>query len=528
MTEHISGPTVQPSEGLSLRDVMGLEIMRRTEPELVHGEHLLDRPVRWVHTSELAEVPSLLKGGELLLTTGLGLAHHGRAAHAGYVHQLADKHLSALALELGWYFFDVPEAILDAARERDLPLIALRRIVPFVEITEEIQSRIVHRQAAWLRLGQTVQDQLNQVLLRQEGLSGLVVVLSELVGCPVAVRTASGQIVAIAGASGRAPAPVGDGDGSASVRIDVLEEDWGALEIIDPPNSSQSLVRAVLEHGPTAIALTVLRDRDTVPLRRRLSQELVQDLLAERNHSRRYLQSRAMLLGFAPSAGCRVIGFAIGDFPPEDGAGAVAAAENAVDHVGGGLVAEVRDVVLGVIAAGALHEQSALAESLFAGVEALMFQRGASRSPLLALGPPVEGLEAVGRSLRDAESTLVLAREMQPPQRAVTARGMAADRLLSRLADEGEEMSSFVEGELGELIRYDAAHGSELVQTLWAVLTFGNSKSELSRTLHLRRQSLYQRIGKIELLIGGGLDDPDRRVSLILALKAHDVLRRRL
>ena len=58
---------------LTLGEVLDLDALRRARPEMLHGDHLLHRPVRWVHTSELAEAAFLLKGGELLLTTGQGL-----------------------------------------------------------------------------------------------------------------------------------------------------------------------------------------------------------------------------------------------------------------------------------------------------------------------------------------------------------------------------------------------------------------------------------------------------------------------
>ena len=41
--------------------------------KLVAGEGSLDRPIRWVHVSELEDPTPWLKGGELFLTPGLGV-----------------------------------------------------------------------------------------------------------------------------------------------------------------------------------------------------------------------------------------------------------------------------------------------------------------------------------------------------------------------------------------------------------------------------------------------------------------------
>src|SRR3954447_12742209 len=125
---------------MTLGEVLRLEALRRAGPEVVVGAELLDRPVRWVHTSELAEAAYLLKGGELLLTTGLGIGGRGAVGEAAYVAALAEGGSAALALELGWPFPGVPGALVAACREHALPLVVLHEVVPFVEMTEQIQT----------------------------------------------------------------------------------------------------------------------------------------------------------------------------------------------------------------------------------------------------------------------------------------------------------------------------------------------------------------------------------------------------
>src|SRR5262245_58748401 len=121
---------------VTLGEVLALDAVRRARPEMLHGEHLLDRPVRWVHTSELAEAAFLLKGGELLLTTGQGLFGRGAVGETAFVEALAERRVTALALELGWTYTEAPEALLAAARRTEVALLVLHEIVPFVEMTE--------------------------------------------------------------------------------------------------------------------------------------------------------------------------------------------------------------------------------------------------------------------------------------------------------------------------------------------------------------------------------------------------------
>src|SRR5215203_1063725 len=96
------------------------EVLADVEVDLLAGEANLDVPVRWVHISELADPTPWLSGGELLLTTGIALdtAQHQR----DYIAALADHGLAGLGLGTGFTHATVPEALVEAARERGFPL----------------------------------------------------------------------------------------------------------------------------------------------------------------------------------------------------------------------------------------------------------------------------------------------------------------------------------------------------------------------------------------------------------------------
>src|SRR4051794_9468481 len=97
------------------------ELLREVDVEVLAGEANLDAPVRWVHISELADPTPWLSGGELLLTTGLGI--ETAEAQRDYVHRLADHGLAGLGFGTGFTHDGVPAAIVEAAAERDFPLV---------------------------------------------------------------------------------------------------------------------------------------------------------------------------------------------------------------------------------------------------------------------------------------------------------------------------------------------------------------------------------------------------------------------
>jgi purine catabolism regulator len=393
--------------GLTLGEILELDVVRRTRPVLLHGEHGLDRPVRWVHTSELAEAAQLLKGGELLLTTGLGLVGRGAVGQRAYVAALSEHRAAALAIELGWTFSEVPAALVEAARQYDVPLLALREIVPFVEITERVQTSILER---------------------------------------------------------RAPPPPAPDDG--------------------------------------------VRDR-----RRRL----VQDLASGQQEDGAELAGRASVAGVSLTVEGPYLAVAVRGFTTADNAAAVRAVENAL-RPHRALVTEVDGDVLAIVHS---TEADTCGRAVLDAVDQLADQRGAARSARLVTGPVVDRLADAGRSITDARRALSLAAGLGLPERRLSAPLMSARLILDQLA--GDPLARrLVREEIGPLIEHDRRHGTALVDTLRTFLSHGSNKVATAAALHVRRQTLYQRLARITSLIGD-VNVPRRHTNLVLAVELRAV-----
>ena len=149
---------------LTLREVLDLDVVRRGSPHVVAGAARLDVPVRWVHAAELTDIGRLLRGGELVLSTGIALPESA-AGLTAYVDSLAKVGVAGLLVELGRrYAAALPAPLVSAAEARSVPLIELRREVAFIEITEAVHLRIidellVSRAAATLALGHLLTSQ---------------------------------------------------------------------------------------------------------------------------------------------------------------------------------------------------------------------------------------------------------------------------------------------------------------------------------------------------------------------------------
>src|SRR5579875_789179 len=101
---------------ITVAEALALPVLRRGLPEVLCGEDALDRPIRWVHAGEVPNIAALLVGGELLLTTGMGVAPRA-AEQRAFVRDLAERGVAALVIELGSSLQTIPEALRDGARE---------------------------------------------------------------------------------------------------------------------------------------------------------------------------------------------------------------------------------------------------------------------------------------------------------------------------------------------------------------------------------------------------------------------------
>ena len=174
------------------------ELLRELELEIIAGEAGLDRAVRWVHSSELADPTPWLSGGELLLTTGLQLGDD--AQQRAYVSRLAEHGLSGLGFGVGFSHERAPEALRAAAAAHGFPLFEVPYELPFIAITEKAFSRLVNEQYAVLRRALSAHERLERIVLSERGLDGVAGELASLIGGPALIFDGRGELLARRGA----------------------------------------------------------------------------------------------------------------------------------------------------------------------------------------------------------------------------------------------------------------------------------------------------------------------------------------
>jgi purine catabolism regulator len=109
---------------------------------LATGEENAQANVRWVHSTELLDPTPWLRGGELLLTTGLQLM--GAKPQREFVERLAEREIAGLGFGTGFVHKKVPAAILNTARKRGFPLFEVPYELPFIAVTERVFAQLLN------------------------------------------------------------------------------------------------------------------------------------------------------------------------------------------------------------------------------------------------------------------------------------------------------------------------------------------------------------------------------------------------
>jgi PucR family transcriptional regulator, purine catabolism regulatory protein len=117
--------------------------------ELASGEESAKAHVRWVHSTELPDPTPWLRGGELLLTTGIQL--EGPKAQRELIARLADHGIAGLGFGTGFTHKRLPAALVAAARKRSFPLFEVPYELPFIAITERAFAQLVNERYEMLQ-----------------------------------------------------------------------------------------------------------------------------------------------------------------------------------------------------------------------------------------------------------------------------------------------------------------------------------------------------------------------------------------
>jgi PucR family transcriptional regulator, purine catabolism regulatory protein len=531
------------------------EVLADVDVALLAGEANVDMPVRWVHISELPDPTPWLSGGELLLTTGLGL--DTAKQQRDYIATLADHGLAGLGLGTGFTHDKVPKALLEAARERDFPLFEVPYELPFIALTEQAFTRLVNEQYALLQRSIAAQERLQRIVLSERGLDAIVGALATLIGGPALVFDGRGElqamrtfrreldpeVVAALGEEVRDRARRGDGRGFVPGHPDLAPRAL-ALPIAsgEPPRTAAGtgalpqawlvaakdsgglaeIDRLILHQAVTVVALELLRRRVADTTERRLAGDVLSAVIAGE------LEGADLGRRLEPfGLGGRVTALVLS--PPErttPEACEAALTEALRSEAVSGLVAPSGRYVVALLPGFLDDELFELAERAVAGAgQAVGGRPAAGVGRAVASGRAREAYHEARCALEARELGSAPATNgngVQPP-RVATFRDLGSFQLLLSLQDT-DALRLFCESLLGPIEHGEGHYGGELMRSLEAFIECNGQWEAAARRLYCHRHTLRYRIRKIEELTGRDLSSARDRIEFWLALRGREIV----
>jgi len=488
---------------IHLAEVLDSDLLKQASPRIRAAGHLVAAAqVRWVHSSEVLQIAPLLRGEELLLTGGSALLALKPAAQHEYIRSLAERRVTALAIETAGLGRPLSTDLIQAAEEAGLPLIELQKVVPFVDVAEDINRRIVSQQVMALH----VADSISQRIAERLASSGPVLLpMLELIvdslQVEVQLADANGEVLESAGS-------FPDDSTSDVAEVDVVVGGIVAAKLRMRGRSGvgNDYLKTVGERLTTILALA-LSQRHRPTLAQIADTALMRAIVTGAGPA----QIRELCQAAALEVAQPVFMLVFRSFGLAQAQGVTEQAlRRCCPGVRTHLDGENLCALVPLRPDGTMTRRSellsclrtALAEAPVAGV----------------MGPTVASAVQAHWSLAEAKLALSLGPATEFRGNIRDSENLVVERLGARELS-AAAIERLTQEVVGELLAYDHRRGTSLLETLDQWLTSGCNSTEAARVMFLERQTMHNRLGRIFDLLGGDPRGTGKMAGLHLAVR---------
>ncbi|WP_017380631.1 PucR family transcriptional regulator [Paenisporosarcina sp. TG-14] len=532
---------------LTVKDILNRETFNSAK--VIAGSKGLTRQVKWTHILEVKEFESLINGGELILTTGVGLQLDLPTQHK-YLNSLIDKNAAAICIEIGTYFKEIPFELIQLANEHDFPIIIFEEIVKFVDITQDLHTHIINQHHQMLTQLDTLSRKFIGLSLAPNGILKILQELhnyfqqgvlfitddskshyypSEIGNLETAIR---GYIEKSQMDNTEKITITIDNDIFALMPVRGLGQTWGYLCIQMKQQLSSELFFLILDRAALAIAQILLRIKTIEERRQNMEDEIVRNLMKGREYEQDDIHT------YLPTANSKMyfrIFLIQMDFPE------ISIVEEDWEEVKLQRAMLVRtlfkrhgffpavssgkseiSVIASFIADDCLKGETEKFSQIIRSITEMKEQSYLDGSSCTF------GISRVYKDLVQVKDGYKEAKEVFKMYGSKIAKtyfyeNLGIYRLLLTLKNSGY-LEDYINDYLNVVLDYDKKMESSLFATLCVYLECNGVKNETADRLFIVRQTLYNRLDKLESILGSKFMEPSNRLALEVAIKAHQLV----
>ncbi len=533
---------------LKVRDIFTREHFRHAK--VLSGSRGLDRVIRWVHVLEVEDFGSLINGGELILTTGVGL-HLDFSAQLKFVQQLIASNAAGICIEKGPYIQEIHEDILELAEKNDFPIIMFEETVKFVDITQELHSLIINRHHDLLRYLDTSSRKFIELSMSPNGVVKILHELYDYFHRTIIFVPTQGKSFYYPSDKKHFHALIMDHfqsieNETISQRMLTIDDEsfvlmpigglgqiWGYLCLHTTEEAPEEFHFLILDRAALAIAQILLRNRTIEERKQHSEDKFVRAILQGREYDTEDLINHLPFAG--PDMKYRV--FVMEIQPPdrmmneEDWEDIKLQRSLMIRGIfkrfGFSPAVSATKEEIAVIAAFPVNAREKVKVILQRLIQFILQAKGRKEflgnNRIYGVGREYSQIDQLSKSYAEAKEVVAL-NHSTIKEKMITYDDIGVYRLLLPLKKSGE-LSTYVKDYLGPILDYDSRADSDLYETLKVYLACGRSKKEAAEKLYVVRQTLYHRLEKIEQLLGKDYMDSDHRIAIETAIKAYELLK---
>lgn len=505
---------------------------------VIAGQEGLTRFVKWVHVVEVTSIRNLLKGQELILSTGVAWKEQP-SLFISMVKEFIENQAAGLCIEMGTYISEIPDEVIALADEHQFPIIIFQEEVPFVEITQDIHSVIISQQYQKISDLENYSQRLNKRLLTIETYEDILQFIFSALDVQIIFRLKNQEYEFVPDISSEEQANILEQlllstneqgtDRIASVPVFLFGQEYAELAIYsaDIPISEYDLL--ILDRTATALAQHLLRDLYVEEKKRAEEFEWLHGWL-EGEHSLEDIQEYLVENGLTVKTNEAVVLisklFPVKEKSSHDVTYLKLLFRSVFEQNGFTVfIVEKRNELIFILINNRAKKN--LKERVKNSIDSIrnseFFRKQTSARFTAAAGKFSDSLCEVHKSYQTAKETLRIQKNMSQQQIYHFYEDLHLYRLISQLSKQ-TDLQELASEYLEPVIQYDQKYNAKLLETLKAYLECNGSKQETANKLYIVRQTLYHRLQKLENLLGEDFMEREKRVAIEFMLLVHDYL----
>lgn len=501
--------------------------------EVVAGSDGVNKIIKWVHILEVCNVEKLLKGHELVLTTGVSI-RNDTEKFLSFVEGLIKANTSGLCIEYGDYIQSIPYEVIELANKHQFPIIVFHEIVAFVEITHELHSLIINHQYLMISKLEKYAQILSKETLYAQTPEHLLKMMYKYLKIQTIFKVEGQEPMFLPNLSKQQRTALlnklqghPQDDSFLSQPIHLFEHHYAEIIIYSEEKGITEYESLILDRTATALGEFLIRNLYVEEKKGIKDAKWLEEWLEGKNLKEDISQ---YILAQVPSyepKGCTVFVISISENKRNhqlDKTYLKLYCKSIFDQYGFySFVVEKNKYLIFILLNN--RERKTMKERVEAGLKKIensdLLTKQDAFNFKFAVGRLVDDVHLISESYQSALDTLYISRMIQ------TSSNFYDDLHLFRLIfqlQKSTDLQEMVNDYLHPLIEFDEKFNGQLLDTLEVYMQTNGSKQETAKRLFIVRQTLYHRIRKIESLVGEDFMNGEKRLAFEFMLLARKFL----